>query len=205
MIEAKGITKTLGGRVLFSNYHLCVQEGSFLAITGESGTGKTTLLNMLSLLEKPDVGEITIANKTNPGKREKMLLRRHMIGYLFQNYALLPNETVEKNIQIALRYLKKGDPNAIIAESLARVGLKGFEKKKVYALSGGEQQRVAFARMIAKDSRYIFADEPTGNLDSKNTDLIYSLLKELYTQGKTVLLVTHDLELARRAPERLTL
>lgn len=75
----------------------------------------------------------------------------------------------------------------------------------MYALSGGEQQRVAFARMIAKDSRYIFADEPTGNLDTKNADHIFSLLEELHTQGKTVLLVTHDLELARRAPERLAL
>ncbi|QKG85365.1 ATP-binding cassette domain-containing protein [Kroppenstedtia pulmonis] len=205
MIEAKGITKALGGRTLFTDYDLCVEEGSFLAITGESGKGKTTLLNMLSLLEKPDKGEISIAGKTNPSKREKMLLRRHTIGYLFQNYALMPNETVEANIQIALRYQKGGDRHRIIADSLERVGLKGVEKKKVYALSGGEQQRVAFARMIAKDSRYVFADEPTGNLDSKNADHIFSLLKELYTQGKTVLLVTHDLELARRAPERLAL
>ncbi|PTM56817.1 ABC transporter ATP-binding protein [Desmospora activa] len=205
MIEANGITKTLDGRRLFQDYDLCVQEGSFLAITGESGTGKTTLLNMLSLLEKPDDGEISIAGKTNPNKREKMLLRRHTIGYLFQNYALLPNITVEENIQIALRYQKGGDQHKIIAEVLERVGLKGYEKKKVYTLSGGEQQRVAFARMIAKDSRYIFADEPTGNLDSKNADHIFSLLKELYAQGKTVLLVTHDLNLARRAPERLAL
>lgn len=205
MIEAKGITKTLGGRALFTDYNLRVQEGSFLAITGESGRGKTTLLNMLSLLEKPDEGEISIAGKTNPGKRETLLLRRHTIGYLFQNYALIPNETVEENLQIALRYQKGDDRHKIIAESLDRVGLKGFEKKKVYALSGGEQQRVAFARMIAKDSRYIFADEPTGNLDSKNTDHIFSLLEELHRQGKTVLLVTHDLELARRAPEQLAL
>jgi putative ABC transport system ATP-binding protein len=205
MIEAKGITKTLGGQVLFRDFHCCVEEGTFLAITGESGTGKTTLLNMLSLLEEPDAGEITIAGQTNPSKREKMMLRRHTIGYLFQNYALLPNETVEENIRMALRYHQGDDQRAIIAESLERVGLRGFEKKKVYALSGGEQQRVAFARMIAKDSRYIFADEPTGNLDSKNGDIIFSLLKELYAQGKTVLLVTHDLELARRAPERLAL
>ncbi|EGK08920.1 ABC superfamily ATP binding cassette transporter, ABC protein [Desmospora sp. 8437] len=205
MIEAKGITKTLGGRTLFADYHLRVEEGSFLAITGESGAGKTTLLNMLSLLEKPDAGEITIAGKTNPGKREKMMLRRHTIGYLFQNYALIPNETVEENLQLALRYQKGDDRGRIIAESLERVGLKGVEKKKVYALSGGEQQRVAFARMIAKDGRYIFADEPTGNLDTKNADHIFSLLEELHTQGKTVLLVTHDLELARRAPERLAL
>lgn len=125
---------------------------------------------MLSLLEKPDAGEIIIAGKTNPGKREKMLLRRHTIGYLFQNYALIPNETVEENIPLALCYQKRGDQGGIIAESLDRVGLKGYEKKKVFILSGGEQQRVAFARMIAKNSRYIFADEPTGNLDAKNAD-----------------------------------
>ncbi|UJW56146.1 ATP-binding cassette domain-containing protein [Bacillus sp. A116_S68] len=205
MIEAKEITKTFGERALFTDFNLSVPEGAFLAITGESGTGKTTLLNMLSLLEKPDNGDITIDSKINPSKREIMLLRRHTIGYLFQNYALIPNETVEKNIALALRYQKERAWKDVIAETLERVGLKGFEKKKVYTLSGGEQQRVAFARMIAKDCRYIFADEPTGNLDSKNADHIFSLLEETHRQGKTVLLVTHDMELARRAPEQLAL
>ncbi|SDC45194.1 putative ABC transport system ATP-binding protein [Terribacillus halophilus] len=197
MIKATHLKKKFKEKTIFDDFSLTVKSGEFLSITGESGKGKTTLINLLSLLEKPDSGDIEYDGIKNPDAKQTMLLRRNEFGYLFQNYSLINNETVEKNILLAIAYKKMDDKKRMIQEILAKVGLSGYEKKRVYTLSGGQQQRVALARVIAKDCKYIFADEPTGNLDIKNRDAIFQLLLDMNNTGKTIIMVTHDLEIAR--------
>ncbi|HDR7315179.1 TPA: ATP-binding cassette domain-containing protein, partial [Bacillus cytotoxicus] len=119
--------------------------------------------------------------------------------YLFQNYALIENETVEKNLLIALKYQPHMNKREKIKAALQEVNLVGYEKKKIFELSGGEQQRIALARILIKKCNYVFADEPTGNLDEKNRDQVFDLLKKMNDNGKTVVFVTHDLQLAEKA------
>ena len=190
------ISKSFGDKVLFREYSLEIEHGDFVAIMGASGSGKTTLLNIMGLLEKPDSGETTLCGQkklsfSSPAANK---LRREKISYLFQNYGLIDTETVEGNMKIATHFKKLGkrDEQQLIANALAQVGLQGYEHRKVYTLSGGEQQRVALAKIIAKSPQIIFADEPTGSLDEKNRDYVLEILKELNHQGKTVVVVTHD-------------
>jgi len=132
-----------------------------------------------------------------------MLLHRHTFGFLFQNYALIENETVADNLEIAMGYQKKIDKKSKMKEALEFVKLRNVMDKKIYQLSGGEQQRVALARLYIKEAKYILADEPTGNLDLKNRDIVFELLKDLNNAGKAVVYVTHDMELANRANRRI--
>jgi len=200
MIEAINITKAYNNEAVVSDFNIKIEKGDFIAITGESGKGKTTILNMLGLLEKPDFGEIIVEGVANLGHKETMLVQRKKFGYLFQNYALIENETVESNLKIALEYRKKINKKSLMKEALHFVNLSAaILNKKIYQLSGGEQQRVAIARLFLKESDYVFADEPTGNLDKKNSDIVFELLKKLNEAGKAVVFVTHDLELAEKA------
>ena len=200
MISAVNLTKTFDNVAVVSNFSITINKQDFIAITGESGSGKTTILNMLGLLEKPDRGEITVDGIANPSRKEQLLLQRHKFGYLFQNYALIENETVEENLKIALEYRKGVIKKNLMKEALHFVNLSSaFLEKKIYQLSGGEQQRVAIARLYLKEADYILADEPTGNLDKKNRDIVFSLLKKLNEMGKAVVFVTHDVELAEKA------
>ncbi|MDD4658431.1 MAG: ATP-binding cassette domain-containing protein, partial [Eubacteriales bacterium] len=127
-----------------------------------------------------------------PASRKAVLLLRHKIAYLFQNYALIDNETVEDNLKLALRYKKGGNPREEIQQALASVDLAGFQDRKVFSLSGGEQQRVAMARVILKPCELILADEPTGNLDENNANEIFSILSQMNKKGKTVIVATHS-------------
>lgn len=199
MIEIKNISKSFNKRKLIDNFNLKIANGDFICITGESGTGKTTLLNIIGLLEKPDEGDIIINDIKNPNKKQILLLQRNSFGYLFQNYALIENETVEKNLSISLEYQKNVDKQKEINKALQAVNLESYNKKKIFELSGGEQQRVALARIILKNCEFIFADEPTGNLDKKNRDIVFDILKKLNGQGKTIIFVTHDQELAKQS------
>lgn len=199
MIELNNISKSFNEKIVLSNYNLKIENGDLLCITGESGKGKTTLLNIIGLLEKPDKGDIVINNIKNPKNKEILLLQRNMFGYLFQNYALIENETVQKNLLIALEYQKNINKYDEINAALKSVNLEGYNKRKVFELSGGEQQRVALARIILKKCKFIFADEPTGNLDIKNRDILFHILKKLNSEGKTIVFVTHDQELAEKA------
>ncbi|MBM7645993.1 putative ABC transport system ATP-binding protein [Scopulibacillus daqui] len=205
MIKLENIDKTFGQKRIFNQYNLTIKKGDFIAVTGKSGAGKTTLLNLAGLLEEPTDGDIIVENKKNPSKKEIMYLQRHHFGYLFQNYALIENTTVEKNLKIALAYQRKKQASFEIEEALKKVNLAGYQKKKIFELSGGEQQRVALARVIVKDASYIFADEPTGNLDRENRDIVFSILKDLNREGRTVVFVTHDLELAEKADTVISL
>lgn len=199
MIEIKNVSKSFNKRKVIDKFNLKIANGDFISITGESGTGKTTLLNIIGLLEQPDEGDIIIDHIKNPNKKQILLMQRNLFGYLFQNYALIENETVEKNLSIALEYQKNVDKQKEINKALQDVNLEGYNKKKIFELSGGEQQRVALARIIIKKCEFIFADEPTGNLDIKNRDIVFDILKKLNEQGKTIIFVTHDQELAKQS------
>ena len=161
------------------------------------------MLNIIGLLEKPDSGNINIMGIENPviDSKSGVKLLRNNISYLFQNYGLVDNETVEYNLKIATRFLKltKEEEKAKITEALDTVGLSGYEKNKVFQLSGGEQQRVAMARILIKPTNIILADEPTGSLDPNNREMIMSLLTKVNEMGKTVIIVTHDKEVVKCA------
>ena len=195
-ITLSNIRKKFGNKILFQDFSLKIERGEFLAIMGESGAGKTTLLNMMGLLEKPDSGTITICGQKNPGfsSHAAVELRRHHISYLFQNYGLIDTETVEGNMRTATHFkqISRKKERLLIEGALEQVGLRGYEKRKVYTLSGGEQQRVALAKVIAKSPQIIFADEPTGSLDERNRNYVLEILKELNYRGKTIVVVTHD-------------
>ena len=206
MIEAVNITKGYNNEAVVSDFNLKIEKGDFIAITGESGKGKTTILNMLGLLEKPDFGEVIVEGAQNLSRKGIMMAQRHKFGYLFQNYGLIENETVANNLKIALEYRKGVNKKSLMKEALHFVNLNPATlEKKIYQLSGGEQQRVAIARLYLKEADYVFADEPTGNLDIKNRDIVFKLLEKLNEMGKAVVYVTHDLELAQQAQRHISL
>ncbi len=191
MIEVRGILKKFNEKVVFEELSFTVDSGSMIAIIGESGSGKTTLLNCLGQLEEVDKGEIFI-NGEKILRKHKRKFFQEQAGFLFQNFALIDNETVKKNLQLATK-----DQSKIVA-ALEKFQVEQLLNQKIFRLSGGEQQRVALARLFLKDPPLIFADEPTASLDQKNKEIVIQTLQELNRQGKTVIVVTHDLELAKR-------
>ncbi|WP_218729963.1 ATP-binding cassette domain-containing protein [Brochothrix thermosphacta] len=205
MIETQKLTKKFGNKVVLQPLSLIIEEGDFVVITGRSGSGKTTLLNILSLLEAPSSGILKHNGEMNLSRRATRQLKRDSYAYLFQNYGLIEEETVAANISIALAKKSKQQHSQIISSALAKVGLKNYEKQHIYELSGGQQQRVALARVIAKKTRWLFADEPTGNLDEANHELVFKLLKDLHTNGCTIVLVTHDSYMAKLATKTVHL
>jgi putative ABC transport system ATP-binding protein len=199
--ELRGVRKHYGDRRVLDDFDLRIEAGEFAALTGASGTGKSTVLNLIGLLEAPDAGDVRIFDAGAPGPRTRAanLLRRNRLGYLFQNFALIDSESVAHNLEIALTYAERGVPKRMrIAEALAQVGLAGAENRKVFSLSGGEQQRVAVARLLLKPCDIILADEPTGSLDDKNRDVVLNLLQKLNESGKTIIIATHDDAVADR-------
>ena len=196
IIKMSDITKKYGDKTILDHFNMEISEGDFVAITGPSGCGKSTLLNILGLIEPFDSGEYEIFGIKNPNidSSNAVHLLRDKISYLFQNFALINDNTVYYNLEIALHFLKhsKIEKDSLIASALETVGLSGFENKKIYQLSGGEQQRVALARIMLKPSKLILADEPTGSLDVGNRDKIMDILTSLNQKGKTIIIVTHD-------------
>lgn len=196
IIELNGVSKSYEGHKIFSNINLSIESGEMVAIMGESGKGKTTLLNIMGLITKKDEGELTICGIKNPNihSKESMLLRREKIGYLFQNYGLVDDETVLWNLMLALEYKKSNKKKKIekIDLLLNKFDLTYLKNKMVYQLSGGEQQRIAIIRLILQESELIFADEPTASLDSNNEKIIMEYLKQLNAKGKTIIVVTHN-------------
>lgn len=192
MIEIKNLNKKFNDKVIFNNLNLTIEDGEMLAISGASGSGKTTLLNILGKLDKEYDGNIIIDNKNLKTITQTNYLR-NTIGYLFQNYALADNLTVTRNLDFSLKY---SDDKSLEAKenALEMVGLdsKEYLNKKIYTLSGGEQQRVALARLFLKPCSIILADELTGSLDVKNRDVVLEILRKMNEHGKTVIVVTHD-------------
>lgn len=193
LIKLENITKTFNGEPIFVNFNLEIDKGEFLGIAGRSGAGKSTLLNIIGLLEECE-GTVSIKGKKidNINSKEARLVLKNDIGYLFQNYALIDDLTVYDNLTIIFDKTPKKERRTLALRELSELGLGDVLEKKIYQLSGGEQQRVAMARLILRDSEIILADEPTGSLDKKNGAIIMSLLKELHMQGKTIIMVSHD-------------
>lgn len=201
IIELRDIIKRYQKAVVLDHLDMDIKQGDFIAITGLSGSGKSTLLNIIGLLESPDQGEMHHFGQKNikPFSRKAQKVLKYHIGYLFQNYALIENKTVEYNCDLVFNFVqRKKERFEKIQRALNIVGLSGFENKKVCQCSGGEQQRIALARLLIKPCDVILADEPTGNLDSKNKELVFELLSELNNKGKTIIMVTHDNQLAER-------
>lgn len=196
MIEGIELSKRFEGRVLFENFNFKIESGEFVCFSGVSGCGKTTLLNMIGMIEPFDSGKLLIDGEAMVTQKQRMQYFRKKLGFLFQNFALVENKTVEQNLKL----IRKQDrTNLTMEEALKRVGLSGVLKQKVYTLSGGEQQRVALARLFFKQSEIILADEPTGSLDEANANRIMQILKELHQEGKTIILVTHDEKIKKMA------
>ncbi len=209
VISLKNINKKYGDKVIFDDFSLDVEEGEFLSVSGESGKGKTTLLNIIGFLEKPDSGDVRVfdvenAKFTSAAARD---IRRNKVSYLFQNYGLIDNETVEYNLMTSLMFsdYTKKQKKEKITEAMVKIGLQGFESKKVFTLSGGEQQRIALAKIILKSPDLILADEPTGSLDDRNRDFVLGELKRLNGEGKTIVVVTHDKEVEKCAQRNISL
>ena len=190
-----------------SGISLNIQKGEFVAITGKSGCGKTTLLNIIGLLDDLTEGSYTLNGQDvrHLSDKAKAHLRFQTFGYIFQSFNLLSSHTVVENVALPLGYagVPKQERLARAAEMLRKVGL--LDKMKAYPneLSGGQQQRVAIARALINHPPIILADEPTGNLDSRSSAQIMDILAELADEGATLLLVTHDAGVARRAGRRV--
>ncbi|MCM3185991.1 ATP-binding cassette domain-containing protein [Priestia megaterium] len=189
MIEIRGLTKKFEDKVIFDKFDLKINKKDFTIFSGPSGCGKTTLLNMIGAIETFEEGQIFVDGINIMNSKEHLNYFRTKIGFLFQNFALVDNKTVKENLKLIH---KNSRTNISIESALQTVGLQNKLNKKVYTLSGGEQQRVALARLMLKKCDVILADEPTGSLDKANAEKVLNILKELNEQGKTIILVTHD-------------
>lgn len=180
-----------------------VGAGEFIAIVGRSGAGKSTFLYQLSLLDEPTGGEIVVfgQNTHAMSPEEKTRFRLNQLGYVFQDYALLPDLTAVENVALPLMMQGKDKAHAYAeaGKSLERVGLGHRLNNLPSQLSGGEQQRVSVARALAHKPQILFADEPTANLDNESSRTVMELFKEIYSQGQTIIMVTHEEEYARMA------
>lgn len=201
MIELRNITKAYGDKVLFKQYNCSISDGEFLGIKGASGSGKSTLLNIIGCLEKCDDGQIIIDGEEihYDNKKQINTLLRKKIGYLFQNFALIDDFSVLKNLSLGLSDLPKKERVIRIKKVLSDLNLNVDIEKEVYKLSGGEQQRIAIARVILHNKSIILADEPTASVDRENRDIILDTLKNLNHAGKTIVLVSHDDYVIRQA------
>jgi ABC-type lipoprotein export system ATPase subunit len=180
---------------------LDVERADFLAVLGPSGSGKSTLMNVIGLLDRPDTGAYSFLGEAVDalGEDELATLRNEKIGFVFQSFHLLPKTTALENVELPLLYSRRRDIDGLGARALEAVGLADRASHHPGELSGGEQQRVAIARALVNDPELILADEPTGNLDRRSGLEVIALLQQLNRNGRTVILVTHDEELARMA------
>ncbi|HZJ75718.1 MAG TPA: ATP-binding cassette domain-containing protein [Clostridia bacterium] len=195
MIKLNNINKSFGDKKLFQDFSLTIERGEFVILTGVSGCGKTTLLNMIGALEPFDSGEILVDGNNITKRKYQSQYFRTKVGFLFQNFALVDNKTVKENLKLVKNDCRT---NFSIEKALDFVGLSNIINQKVYTLSGGEQQRVALARLMIKKCDLILADEPTGSLDRGNAEIVFGLLEQLNKQGKTIVVVTHDEKLQEK-------
>ena len=206
-IQLQGVTKVYGrgesAVVALRDINLTIAPGEYVAITGPSGSGKSTLMHLLGCLDRPTSGKILIEGQdvTRLSEARLAALRNRRIGFVFQSFHLMPRETVLRNVEWPLIYagVPPSRRRERALEVLTQVGMAHRVRHRPQELSGGERQRVAIARALVNDPAFILADEPTGNLDSTNGEQVLALLEELNAQGRTVILVTHDMGIAHRA------
>ena len=210
MIELRRVTKTYetkGGELrALDQVSLQVGRGEWLAVMGPSGSGKSTLVNLVGCLDRPTLGEILLDGEdvARLGAAELNRVRAEKVGFIFQQFHLIPYLTALENVMLAQYFHSMTDePEAL--EALERVGLKPRARHLPGQLSGGEQQRVCIARALINDPKIVLADEPTGNLDAANEEIVLRLLRELHRQGRTIVMVTHDPVVARLADRRVDL
>ena len=188
---------------------LCIQAGEFVAIVGQSGSGKTTLLDILGCLSRPTLGTYWLDGKQTEtlSDQELTVIRNRKIGFVFQTFHLLSRKTALENVQLPLQYagVSAHDQKEQAAALLTRMGLQDRLAHYPTQLSGGQQQRVAIARALANEPAIVLADEPTGNLDSRTGKEIMSMFDQLHHGGQTIVMITHDHELAGVAGRRVTL
>lgn len=214
LIETRGVTRILPGIVpttLVRDIDLTIQEGDFVAITGPSGSGKSSLLYLLGLLDLPTSGEVLIRGRATAhmDESERAHTRLSTLGFVFQFHFLLPEFSARDNVMLPMRALARVSPQEMRRRAdalLASLGLAEHAGKRPDQLSGGQRQRVAVARALANNPPVILADEPTGSLDSKSSEQVFGILRELVEhEGRTVVAVTHDLDLAARMHRRVQL
>lgn len=185
------------------DFNLHVKEGDFISVTGPSGSGKTTFLNIAGLLETFNGGTYMLdgLDVSNLNDKQRSQLRNEKIGFIFQSFNLIPDLDLFDNVDVPLRYrgFNKAERKERIENSLEMVGLINRMKHLPSQLSGGQQQRVAIARALAGEPRFLLADEPTGNLDSKMAHSVMDLMQDINQKGTTIVMVTHDSELARQS------
>ena len=208
LIDVKKEYQTPGGCFFaLDGVSLCVEEGEFVAIVGKSGSGKSTLLNMIGTLDSVTSGSILLDGQdiATMNGRQLAEVRNQSIGFVFQRFNLEPEYTVYQNVELPLVISGSTKNEQKVQAVLEQLDLTSKAKMKTKLLSGGEQQRVAIARAIINDPKLILADEPCGNLDTTNSNIVLSILQALNQQGKTIILVTHDQEDARKAQRIVTL
>ena len=202
IISATDLNKTFGALQVVKNVNLDIGKGEFVSIVGKSGSGKTTLLSLLSGLERPSSGRVSLDGRdiTDASENELALFRRESVGFIFQSFHLIPTLSAWENVALPLFPMKM--PNSQRKERalklLRQMEMEQRAEHRPTALSGGEKQRVAIARALVNNPDIVFADEPTGNLDSATGEAIMKILKSLYSaNGLSIVMVTHDLELAQ--------
>jgi len=211
MLEMKEVKKVFRTELVethaLRDFSLTVNEGDFIAVTGPSGSGKTTFLNIAGLLESFDGGTYLLDGDdvSNLDDRQRSRLRNEKIGFIFQSFNLIPDLDLFDNVDVPLRYrgFNAAERQRRIEASLERVGLASRMKHLPAQLSGGQQQRVAIARALAGEPRFLLADEPTGNLDTAMAGSVLEFLQEINDAGTTIVMVTHDQQLARQAKRNI--
>jgi putative ABC transport system ATP-binding protein len=211
MIRLEGIDKSYGSGAIavtvLRGIDLTVEEGEFVAIMGPSGSGKSTLMNLIGCLDRPDSGSVLLDGKevSSASEGELAHIRNRTIGFIFQNFQLLPRMNALRNVELPLVYagVSQRERKKRAQEALERVGLQDRMHHLPSELSGGQQQRVAIARALVNRPKLLLADEPTGALDTRSGETVLALFRELHQEGKTVVMITHDPDVAQHADRQI--
>jgi len=206
LLEVKNVSKIYGDLHALKEVSFQVRKGEWVAIMGSSGSGKSTMMNIIGCMDKPSVGEVILDGQdiTKESQNSLTKIRREKIGLIFQQFHLIPYLTALENVMVAQYYHSIPDEQEAL-QALERVGLKDRAKHLPSQLSGGEQQRVCIARALINSPEIILADEPTGNLDEVNEKIVIDILTQLHEEGSTIIVVTHDLEVGDVAERKIIL